>query len=261
MTEPTASTGGDRVKAARDAARKPGPAAKPPADTERRKLRRNRLWTVAVNGAFIYVLWTHPDLPWWGRALACAFIALDLILAVFVRPAIDRGKIRRAFLAREQVHRVRRLNPDEDPSGFGIGNLCDALAVASDDGKLTTAERDCALAGATFAIERVRQALDGADDDLKVPDWGGKTFGMTWSDTAGDDGLGGYVAKPKTSKPTASKKPETASRPGICMCGGTPGGSSLPNPHRHGYGETCRCSLDPGLIMSPGVVKPHRHVT
>lgn len=267
----------EHIKAAKRAASMPKPETTSPVAKQRGKATRHILISAASELLIIWIVGFHSDLPAWAKVLLITLYALMLVLVTVFWPKARKLGARRDALAREQVYRVRQLDPETDPAGFGLGNLCDALSgvnEATGGGKLTTEEIELVRAGAVFAVEQVRTTLaDVAATGVPEP----TLKGQRWDDTAGDDGRGGFV---KAARPdpdvarTAARirsgfgmdsdqllrdvrqyggKPEagqTFSKPGICFCDDRNGA----NGHRHRYREVCLCLA----TNKPG--QGHQHV-
>jgi len=96
---------------------------------------------------------------WW------AIIAFSAFLLLTFGPLARKVKRRSMLLAREQVHRVRKLDAN-DPVGLGLGHLFDA-----DPGL----DRMSVEAGVSFTLAAVNAVLDQTERDIPQPSWLGYT--------------------------------------------------------------------------------------
>lgn len=115
--------------------------------------------------------------PWWMAWGWWALVTVSGLMALVFTPLANKVKRRHMLLAREQVHRVRRLDAS-DPVALGLGHLFDA-----DPGL----DRLSAEAGVRFALARVNAVLDEVEAATPKP--------SMWGQTINDDGTATKTAK------------------------------------------------------------------
>lgn len=104
--------------------------------------------------------------PWWMTVGFWVTISISVITSTVFYPLANKVKRRKMLLAREQVHRVRKLDAD-DPVGLGLGHLFDADPML---------DHLSVEAGVRFALSAVNAVLDEVEKSTPEPTWLGYTI-------------------------------------------------------------------------------------
>lgn len=120
-----------------------------------------KVWVSAVYVFDVAVaLWLgRHGAPWWMTVGFWALITVGALMSMIFRPLMNKYHRRYMLMAREQVHRVRGIDPN-DPVGLGLGHLFNA-----DPGL----DRLSAESGARFALSAVNTMLDEVEAETPIP--------------------------------------------------------------------------------------------
>jgi hypothetical protein len=166
----------ERLKRAAQAGKK---ATASPYEKQAKASGMTKVWTATIYVFETYIaLWLgRNDAPWWVVWGFWALLCIGILTTLFLAPLAGKIKRRQMLLAREQVHRVRQLDP-ADPVTLGLGHLFDA-----DPGL----DRLSAEAGMRFTLARVNAVLDEVEAATPKP--------SMWGHVVNDDGTTTKAAK------------------------------------------------------------------
>lgn len=135
-------------------------ASASPYERDERLSGLTRLYLLAGYGVVAYAA-TRAD-GWLSLAL-WVYVVIAVARNLLFWKVVKQFRRRKMLLAREQVHRVRKLDAS-DPVGLGLGHLFDA------DPNLDPISAE---AGVRFALARVNAVLDEVDASTPEPTlWG-----------------------------------------------------------------------------------------